>query len=183
MRNMLKGVWNTATEALGIRVLPDRLIHPRHPNVATIRIPGYCQVQTWTCGPVAALMVVHHFRPSVQAKRVFCLAAADPHRGTSVARLVRTLRGCGIQVGQRTNLGFQDIVRAVDRGRPIMTVVRTNKPGISHWVVCYGYGKRPNRVYVAANGLPLMSQREYPWGIFRQHHWTDAGFGLVCSRR
>lgn len=179
----LQGTWNIAMETMGVRHLPDVLYHPREPHVETLRIPACCQTQTHTCGPVAALMVVRYFSPEFPAKRVFTKANADPNTGTSVARLARVLRESGVRVGERTDLTFKGIVDAIDRGRPIITVVNTNHPDISHWVVLYGYGLRPNRVYLAANGLPVIGQREYPWGIFRTHHWTDVGFGLVCSRK
>ena len=126
-------------------------------------------------------MVVHYFTPSVPQAKVFALAGADHRLGTSVRKVVGTLRGCGIRVSQRDALGFADIVDAIDRGRPILMVVNTDDPDISHWVVCYGYGRRPNRIYLAPNGLPFLSRKEYVWGMFKQHLWTEPGSGLVCA--
>lgn len=183
MIEALYGVWNSATEALGLRHLPDVLSHPRGPHVETIRIPAFVQTQTYTCGPVAALMVVRHFRPEYPAGKVYSRADADPDYGTGVGRLVRVLRECGIRVRERSNLAFRDIVDAIDRGRPVITVVNTDRERVSHWVVLYGYGKKPSRVFLAANGPPVVGRREYRWDEFLKHHWTAAGFGLVCGRK
>jgi len=34
---------------------------------------------------------------------------------------------------------------------------------------------------LAANGLPLLSRKEYRWGSFKQYLWSEPGIGLVCS--
>jgi hypothetical protein len=66
--------------------------------------------------------------------------------------------------------------------QPLALIVNTSCPDYSHWVVAYGYGRRPSRVYVAGNGLPLLARKVYCWREFRAHHWRTPGQGLVCYR-
>ena len=65
------------------------------------------------------------------------------------------MRSLGIGVDRRTKLTFDDICDAIDAGRPVLVCVTTSDPDMSHWVVIYGYGRRPKLVFVAGQGLPL----------------------------
>ncbi len=180
MKSMMH-VWNSTMGALGVRHIPDILYHPGGPDVETIKLRACLQTQTYTCGSIAALMVARHFNPRLKVDSIFRKANADPDLGISTAKMAGVLRSCGVRVGERQSLEFRDIVDAIDRGRPILTVVNTDNPDAGHWVVIYGYGKKPNRVFLAANGTPLLGRYEYPWGFFRQHHWRYQGFGLICQ--
>ena len=181
MRNMIAQAVNWMADTTGIRVMPDSLPHPRDPDVQTLKIPGYVQSQLHTCGFVAGLMITHYFRPEYPVARLFEKIRPHTTWGVSRSRLRDTLRGCGLRVSWRSDLDFRGIVDAIDHGRPIAMLVNTRTPGVMHWVVCYGYGMRPNRVFVAANGLPLLSRKEYPYSVFQSHWWAHKGFGLVCA--
>ena len=180
LNNVLNNVQEYVVNLTGVRLLPDRLLHPRGTNVETLPIPGYCQTQTYTCGFVAGLMILRYFRPDYPAERLYGIVRPDPRWGTSRRRLKMALEVSGLRVSQRRNLDFKGICAAIDHRKPIAVVVDVDEQ-TSHWVVVYGYGRKPNRVYVAANGLPLLSRKEYPWGSFKQYLWSEPGIGLVCS--
>ncbi len=180
--SVLNVIRDTVAEVTGIRAVPDILKHPRGANVETLKIPAYCQTQSFSCGFVAGLMVLRYFRPGACAEAFFASVNADPETGTSAGMLTRALRKHGVSVSVRADLTFAAIVAAIDRGRPLALIVNTSSPDYSHWVVAYGYGRRPSRVYVAGNGLPLLARKVYTWREFRGYHWRTPGQGLVCYR-
>lgn len=55
----------------------------------------------------------------------------------------------GIGVGDRLNLDFESIPATLDEGYPIVTLTKTPHSDESHWVVIYGYGRKPNRIFIA----------------------------------
>jgi len=181
VKRLINHVVNWMADATGMRVLPDRLPHPKDINIETLKLPGYFQSQGHTCGFVAGLMILHYFRPDVPAEKFYERIRPHYRWGVSRRRLMDCLRVHGLRVNWQTDLDFSGIVAAIDECRPIALVVRTRDEDADHWVVIYGYGKRPNRVFVAANGLPLLSRKEYPWGFFKQRYLQKAGFGLVCA--
>ncbi len=166
-----------------LRSLPDVLSHPGGPNVETLKIPAYCQTQSFSCGFVAGLMVLRYFSPDACAEAFYASVNADPETGTSAGMLTRALRRHGVSVSVRADLTFAAIAAAIDRGRPVALIINTSCPDYSHWVLVYGYGRWPSRVYVAGNGLPLVSRKVYDWREFRAHQWRTQGEGLVCWKR
>ena len=167
------------SERTGIRVLPDRLSHPNSDDVITLDVPGYFQANTFSCGVTAGLMVLHTFHPSRSKDRFY--RRVDPCDSTSTAQLVRALRQSRIGVGVRYDLSWDRVNRNVSDGYPIITVVKTGDEDVEHWVVIYGVGKKPNRVFIAANGCLWITRREYRWKELCSL-WPPEGkgFGLVC---
>ena len=183
MNETMTALLDIAAAITGVRAVPDILHHPSDPSVETLKIPGRFQTQAYTCGFVAGLMILRHFRPSASAARFYADVAPDPATGTSNRRLMLALRKHGIAVTCKIDLDFEGVAAAVAKGSPMAVLVRTGVRRQFHWVVVYGVGRMPRRVYVAANGLPLLSQKEYSWREFRVSLWAPAGFALVCSKR
>jgi hypothetical protein len=181
VKQLIAQTMNWLADATKIRVLPDRLPHPKDSNVETLKLPGYVQSQSYTCGFVAGLMILHYFRPDFPAEKFYERIRPHERKGVSRRRLMDCLRWHELRVIWRTDLDFSGIVDAIDEGRPIAVVVRARDRDADHWVVIYGYGRKPNRAFVAANGIPLLSRKQYPWGFFKQHYWEMPGFGLVCA--
>ncbi len=182
MKETLHKLLNLAAEATGIRSVPDLLKHPGA-DTETLKLKGRYQTQPHTCGAIAGLMILNYLRPGCDAEAFFRSANPTPEKGTSVAKLIKALRRHGVSVSHRTGMVFADFVDAIDRQHPIAVVVNTCDPDAAHWVVCYGYGKKPNRVFIAGTGLPLVSRKEYSWHEFRKYHWAYAGEALVCRKR
>jgi len=151
-------------------------------DAVTLDMPGYRQLQVYTCGFVAGLMVLHHFDPDYPVNAFYDKVRPDPEYGTETRTLILALRACGIGVSHRRDLGFNGMSRAIRRGRPV--IVTIDKGRHLHWVVIYGVGHAPKRVYVAGNGLPVpvlsqFSRRQYKWSEFRGL-WVPRGEGLIC---
>jgi hypothetical protein len=164
-----------------VRVIRYPLSHPQDDRVHTLDVPGYRQTQLHTCGFVAGLMVLHYFDPTRSARLFYRRTQPTLDEGTPVPRLVRALRESYIQVEDRTDLNFERIVKSIRQGRPVITTVK-RRFDTGHWVVIYGVGFRPNRVFVAGNGIPyLLDRSEMAWADFRKN-WFVIGEGLVCRR-
>jgi hypothetical protein len=184
IKELLKPGADDFAEKTGCRVIPDILAHPHCQNVCTLDMPGYRQLESYTCGFVAGLMVLHTFHPEKSIKRFFNVVASDTEYGTQPHRLVKSLRACGVGVSERGDLNFAAICDMIEEGFPIITLVRTGSPDVVHWVVIYGYGTKPNRVFIAGDGLPLvghlLGHKQALWPEFARKKWAEKGFGLVC---
>jgi ABC-type bacteriocin/lantibiotic exporter with double-glycine peptidase domain len=149
------------------------------PGEVTLDFTGYRQVNTYACGAVAAAMIVKYLRPPVSFERIHAAVAPCPEIGAGTLRVTRALRSLGIGVKRQTRLTFEDIGTALDDGRPVLVCVRTHEADTDHWVVLYGYGRRPKLVFVAGQGWPFLTKQRVKWPDFRQQ-WSPPGEGLVC---
>jgi hypothetical protein len=104
--------------ATGLRLFPDPLKHPGGEDVCTLDLPGYRQLESYTCGFVAGAMVLHTFRPGASLKKFFEQCSPDYEHGLDTKPLIRCLRTNGIGVSQRHNLDFEKIVSTLDQGYP-----------------------------------------------------------------
>jgi ABC-type bacteriocin/lantibiotic exporter with double-glycine peptidase domain len=148
-------------------------------NEKTLDLPGYRQVDSYSCGAIAVAMIVKCLRPTMDFERIY--AAVNPHReyGTPTTRAIRGMRSLGVGVSRRTNLTFDDICASIEAGRPIMVCVKSTEKNAYHWTVIYGYSRRPNLVFVAGRGLHFLPVQQMKWPAFRKE-WSPPGEGLVC---
>lgn len=143
------------------------------PNVVARPIRAYYQVRQYTCGYASALTVAHALHSSIEPAALYDVLATD-HTGTRQTAIVNGLRAAGISANVRYDLDFDELQRVLDRGRLVIGYHH----GLEHWIVIYGYGLAPERVFVAD---PLPANRS-------EHRWADYGeklrnFGIVCSSR
>lgn len=150
------------------------------PNEVTLDLPGYGQIDSYSCGVVAGVMALKQFKPRARFSDFY--ARCDPHPvwGTPTAKLVRALRQHGLRVQERDDLGFAGLCGAIDEGSPVLVCVHNPGTDCAHWVVVYGYGRRPSRVFLATNGLPFLDRNVVPFGEFTRL-WCPPGNGLVCA--
>ena len=178
-RELGQAVLDEASERTGwvaVRVPLQRAANDRE---VTLEVPGYRQINSYACGAVAAAMVVKYFRPRVSFARIY--DAVDPTQqfGAGTTRVMRALRSLGVGVSRKTDLTFADICAAIDADQPVIVCVKTGDPGVDHWVVIYGYGRRPNLVFVAGQGLHFFARQRTAWPKFRKV-WSPRGEGLIC---
>lgn len=175
---------DTFATATGIRLVPEPLRHPSADDVCTLDIQGYRQIESYTCGYAAGATILHTFHPDACLDKFFKQYNPDHDHGLEIKQLIRCLRANGIGVSEKHDLTFKKIAATLDEGFPILTLTRTNERNIQHWVVLYGYGKNPNRVFIAGEKLPVINRitgsQEIPWSEFSRSKWADKGFGLVC---
>lgn len=177
---MLDAMLNKFAELTGIVVFPDWLPGPNGDDATVLAVPGYAQVQDYTCGFVAGLMVLHTYNPRADVDLFY--KRVDPHEqwGSSTVKVANALRKSGIGVGKRKSLTFKTVAATIEAGYPIITSVLTDDPEVNHWVVIYGVGHKPKRIFLAANGSPFLSKKIYEWRTFKNKYWYPNGFGLVC---
>lgn len=176
-----KELWDMLIDKHGGVVVGDRLKHPSGPDVETLPVVGYRQTQTFTCGFAAGLMVLHSFFPSKSIDSFWYRVKPTVNWGVSTRKLADALRQSGVRVAIRDSLVFSGIVESIERGRPVVTTVDCGDE--YHWVVLYGIGRSPNRVFVAGTGIPwLGNDKQHAWGDFRKI-WRPAGFGMVCWKK
>ena len=150
---------------------PPNPVHD--PDVVVRPLAGYYQVREYTCGFASTLMVLHAFHRRAHPQDVYQRLGTD-HTGTRQTAIVRTLRHHGVGVNLRYDLGLDDLCQAID-DRKLVIAYHHN---LEHWVVVYGYGRNPERIFVA----------DPYWGTRSEHLWTHYGeklngFGMICSPR
>ena len=172
IKKFMKPGLDVIAETTGWRVIPDRLAHPRSKNVCTLDVPGYRQLESYTCGFAAGLIVLHTFYPRRSIRRLFDLVGSDYNYGTQNSTLVKSLRASGVGVGHRDDLTFAKICRAIDDGFPIITLVGSTDPEVEHWVVLYGYGRKPNRVFIAGATFcdAAVAAHGNSWGTLKEYY-------------
>jgi hypothetical protein len=176
-------VLDRLSERTGIVVMPDRLLHPVNDDVVTLDVPGYRQTNTFSCGFTAAAMVMHYFFPRRSLNRLYDLVGPDPEIGVPTDRMIDALRKSRIAVRESEDLRWNDIRRAICAGLPIILTVNTRKPDVLHWCVIYGAGRKPNRLFVAGQGIPWLGRKEYSFQEFRRTLWNPVGNGLICRKK
>jgi ABC-type bacteriocin/lantibiotic exporter with double-glycine peptidase domain len=144
---------------------------PPNPYVRARPIRAYFQVRNFTCGFASTLTVLHAFHKRVDPRELY-FRLGTTGDGTSQSAIVRELRRENLGVNLRYDLGFAEIRRAIDAGKLIIAYHHR----VEHWVVLYGYGVEPERIFVAD---PVREWR-------REHRWEHYGpklqsFGIVCS--
>lgn len=141
------------------------------PTVKTLSIPGYYQARQYTCGYASTLMVLHYYRRFVDGRSLYQQLGTD-HTGTSQSSILRALRELGIAANLRYDFDMGVLRRAIDANKLVIGYHRR----LEHWVVLYGYGRDPERVFVAD---PLQHMRhEHMWSYYGP---KLGGFGIVCS--
>lgn len=137
----------------------------------TLDVPAYRQTRNYCCGFACALMVVHYFEAPVPARELFD-RLGTARDGTRQNAIVRELRAAGLRVNVRYDVDFERIQREIDQDKLLIGYLADAE----HWVVIYGYGVNPKRIYVAD---PRPDE-----GC--EHAWVEIGprlgtFGMVCS--
>ena len=178
---VLDWVGDEITARTGLAAVRVPLDRTSGTQEVTLDVPGYLQTNSYGCGAVAAVMIVRHFHPRKAFGAVYDTVAPDSDLGTSTTRARRGLRACGIDVASRHRLTFRGLCKAIEDDRPVMIVIRNPGSSTAHWVVVYGYGKRPDRLYVAGNNWPWIGTNQIPRREF-ESIWDPKGNGLICCK-
>ena len=88
-------------------------------------------------------MAVRYFLPNTDSTRLYRMIGTDID-GTYPTNLINGLRSSGLSVGRINDLSFGKIRTAINKGMPLIVDVKRD-----HWVLIYGYGIGPNRVFIA----------------------------------
>lgn len=148
------------------------------PSVVTLDIPGYKQLNTYACGYCCALMAVcYHFRGRSK-KRLYKLVGTYKE-GTSESSLVRGLRASNLRVGKLGKLTFDKLWKNIGSNKLMIVAVKGKR--WPHYVLIYGYGIYPNRIFIAD---PVIFRRcEYKWVDFRRRMIPGDNVLVISKRR
>jgi hypothetical protein len=142
-----------------LRKIPDRLPHPDPKHGQSLDIPGYVQLDFFSCGAIAGWMVVEAIWPRSRFKDFYEACAPDPEYGLETEKLQRALRTARIGTELSDMLNFAAIKRNIDAGFPMIVCIdKPTEDDAAHWVVLYGYeeipttrGQKDRHVYLAGN--------------------------------
>ena len=163
----------------GIRCLPKQLPYAEGPEECTLDIPGFQQVDSFSCGAIAGYTIVATFHPEVTFDDFYEVLSPRPKAGVSSNKLVRTLNQFGIGTRFSRRLSFGAVVTSIDDGLPII-VGRLTEYNQDHWAVLYGYGTDPQRVFLSGRSAnPLMSS-VMEWTAFHSSFMAVRGPAIKC---
>ena len=139
----------------------------------TLPIPGYRQARNYSCGFATALMVARYYLPEIDARELYARLGTS-RDGTRQNAIVKALRTCGLAVNVRYDVGFERLAQEIGRGKLVIGYLHDAE----HWVLLYGYGRTPQRVFVAdpEPGEACVQ----PW---ERYGLRLRDFGIVCSSR
>jgi len=161
-----------------LRRIPDLWDDFADEGDVKLRVKFYSQTDWFSCGPVAASIVVETFHPRADFAAIYRECRPDPLEGTSTARLISGLRTFSVRVSRRRDLGFDELATAIEQGYPIIAGVTYQTYG--HWVVLYGVNRRRKRLFVCNVGCLGHSRQECTWREWKS--WRDpACEALICS--
>ena len=103
-----------------------------------------------------------------------------PHSGAGTRRVAQGLRQCGLRVAVRDDLTFARLAHCINQDSPVLVCIHNPGSENRHWVVVYGYARKPDQVYLASNGLPWLTRNRVDRAQFEKI-WAPKGNGLVCS--
>lgn len=122
--------------------------HPVRPaadsSVITLPVPGFRQARDYTCGFATTLMVMRYFAARTPATELFRRLGTD-RDGTRQSAIVRELRAGGLRANIRYDVDFARICLEIERNKLIIGYLHDAE----HWLLIYGYGRDPERVFVA----------------------------------
>jgi hypothetical protein len=178
LRERAEAGLNQISDLTGVRGIQDVLRHPIRQGTTTLQIPGYMQVQTFTCGFVTAANVLHFHAP--EADLAFLYHALNDTNGTNETQVTNALRQYGIRIRPRVTLDFRSLCASLNAGSPIICSIRLKRN--DHWIVVYGCDTKARTLFLSGNGIvPLLNRKEVTYQDFKKK-WDPAGFGLVCSK-
>lgn len=173
---VLIGQWWPA----GLRLIPDLSDdYIRDDSETKLAVPFFCQTDWYSCGAVAGWSVLKYLRPGASFPAFYRDTNPLPLLGTTEGKLVHALRRHGVGVSIRRRLSFAGIHAAIERGHPVIVGIGHEFEDGDHWVVVYGTGRRPQRVFVCNWLRPGRSRQELSWAEFRAL-WNPRGRGLIC---
>ena len=160
-----------------LRMIPDlRDDYVNDESETKLAVPFFCQTDWYSCGAVAGWSVLKYFHPEANFRAFYQEVNPLPLIGTSEGKLVRALHRHGVGVSIRRKLSFIELCSAIENGRPVIVGVGHEHEDGDHWIVLYGFGHRPKRIFCCNWVRPGRSREELTWKEFRAL-WNPFGHG------
>lgn len=185
LKQSAKWALDTIPKALGIQKIPALLPDRAAADELKLALPSYSQTDTYSCGAIAGWSVVEFLQTQRDFARFYRDCSPSVELGTSTTRLTGALWQHAINVRNHKDLSFTAIKKSISEGKPILVGIAAGAlfdEDAGHWVVIYGYGANPNRVFISGRTIPGFSRQEMSWRDFKSA-WSPVGNGLVCSAK
>lgn len=151
---------------------PFALVHPEgDPQVVTLPVPGYKQARNYCCGFAVTLMVLKHFQRGLCGEALFT-ALGTAQDGTGQSAIVRVLRAQGVRANLRYDMDFDRMASSLCAGKVLIGYLEDEE----HWLVVYGFGRSPQRIYVADP-----EPDKHCENLWEEYGSRLGGFSIVCS--
>lgn len=141
------------------------------PQVVTLPVPGYRQARNYSCGFAATLMVLRHYDRTLCGAELFS-ALGTARDGTGQSAIVRVLRSEGVRANLRYDMTFDRMASWISAGKVLIGYLEDEE----HWLVIYGFGRSPERVFVADPEPEKLCEQE--WDSYGHRL---GNFAIVCS--
>jgi hypothetical protein len=163
-----------------ISPIPDVYEYDLAEDEVKLEVPGYRQMDGFSCGPVAGWSILQTFHPGTLSFREFYLDCQADEDGCSEDQVVEALRMNDIGISIRPTMTFKDMVRTIDKGFPILTGI-SPRGYADHWVGIYGYGLEPKRLFTCnhTNMAALHGREIIGWKDWTKL-WDKTSNYLIC---
>jgi hypothetical protein len=151
--SLLQGFGDLVHATTGERKMRDLVPHPK--GATTLDIAAFSQIDYHSCGAVAGWCVVRSFdRRRTNFDRFYEACTTSEKHGTRTTPLIRALKAHGVGVSHiRREPSFEQLCGWIDEGFPVICVTDPDRRDrTEHWMVVYGYQRRPAQVLTAGNG-------------------------------
>lgn len=145
-----------------------------------LAVPRCFQLDTFSCGLIAALVVVRHFEPDADLQPLANAIRANRKNGCGEPILIKALAHYGICVMHLEKPIFAAIDAELREGHPLIAAVRGRWTGIGHWAVIYGARRHDKRVYLVNDGIWNFANGS-PFEAVEKR-WDDDYPLLACQR-
>jgi hypothetical protein len=155
--------------AAGVPPIRDHYEYELAEDEVKLELIGYRQLDEYSCGPVAAWSILEIFHPGVVSFPTFYKDCKMDEDGSNEYQIINALRKNGVGIGIRDELDFEDIVKIIDKGFPVLGSI--THPGFAdHWLVIYGYGMNPPRLCTSNHygNHDAHSRKQLSWD-----HWLS----------
>jgi hypothetical protein len=144
-------------------------------------VPGYLQLDTFSCGFVSGLAVVHYFRPDVDPAAFAASIRPSPVDGVNELQLIHALQPFGVRVLQHREPDFATFDLHLRWGRPVIVPLRGRWFGCGHWAVVYGAARPGRRLYLVNDGVQSFFGGVRVSEIIDR--WDGCADALICVAR
>lgn len=155
------------------------LAKPNDEYTITLDLPGYLQLNSYCCAVTAGYSVLRYLGIEEDFGRFYQRIKPEPDHGTSWATLERALKKAGVNCHLERQLDHDEIRAQIDKGYPMIVAIKNPGQKNGHFVVIYGYGICPQRVFLAVNDLPFCQEYRYTEFLVR----LKPARALVCTGR
>lgn len=114
-----------------------RRVDPSHVKVA---LPCVQQRDGFSCGPAVLVSVLAYYHADPGSLERARKKLRTTEEGTTPESLERLARASGLRVKSGEGWALSDLLRELDRGRPVIVAARAHGDG--HYLACVGYDRK-----------------------------------------